>query len=123
MALTPRHGLAAVALGLAVLLLGGLTGSTASASDGTVTTIGPGYWPEVELSATDTGRAATSFAAATSICDFKILPVAQGYHSLADLEFPSCQVAVQLCAMQALDNGVNAVVRLYDDFFDCRSDL
>lgn len=105
------------------LLLGGVSAavpsvSSADAPPATTTTDVPGVRLEIHLSLADNGTAADSFKAATDICTTKVMPKVAATR-LPELQFPACQVAVQVCARMALDNAAAAVVYLYDDYFDC----
>jgi hypothetical protein len=115
---TFRRGVTVGAVALTAATLLGQSGSSAETVASTQTTMGPERRVDVQLSLADTGRAADSFKAATDICG-GVLIKAILFHTPAELEFPACQIAVQVCAMQARANGEAALVRIYATYFDC----
>ena len=113
-----RRGLSAIAIAAGVLALGPQPGSSAEGPAETTVTVVSGRI-DIRLSQTDTGAAAESFAAAEATCAKLNLTVYGVYLVTQRLNYPSCPVAVQVCAMAALDTGQPGVVHAYHDYFDC----
>jgi len=85
----------------AVAMAGALTALGTTAASAASVTTSSGQPVHVRLDQAETTAAASSLAAAEGICNSYVLPAALVSHTVADMTFPVCQVALQVCAKQA----------------------